>query len=459
MAKPKKTYHILVVDDEPNVGMIFHRVLGDEGYDVSSAATGEECLRAIKRREPDLVFLDIRMPGIDGIETLRRIRETHASLPVIIMTAYKTVTSAMEAMKLGCFDYLMKPLDTNHLKAFVKQALEIGEMFQKTPSAQAAQPAAPREDLVAQSPAMRQVLAHVDKVAPTDLTVLILGESGTGKEVIARAIHQKSPRHKGPFVVVDCAALPESLIESEIFGYEKGAFTGADSAKPGKFETANRGTLFLDEIGNLPLSFQAKLLRFLQDPVVERLGSRKGPMKLNVRIVAATNVDLEKAVEKGTFREDLYHRLKVFLIHLPPLRTRGQDDMDALARHILGNFEKQFGKKKLRLMPQAMALMQQYHWPGNIRELQNALRSAALLSEGEIQPSHLPMSIQTSAEATAGALPAQPSTSLSEVLKDVERKHIIETLKRCDGNMKKAAEFLGIDFVALAQKIKEYEIP
>ncbi|HRY29735.1 MAG TPA: sigma-54 dependent transcriptional regulator [Elusimicrobiota bacterium] len=453
-AKPAK---ILVVDDEPNVGMIFHRVLGELGYDVVSAANGMECLRVLKKQEPDVVFLDLRMPGMDGVETLRRLRETHPHLPVLIMTAYQTVTSAVECMKLGAYDYLIKPLDTEHLKSIVKQALALGEISQRTPAARqtAAKETPLVQDVVAEGPEMKRALALVEKVAPTDLTVLILGESGTGKEVIAREIHQRSPRRSQPFIVVDCAALPESLIESELFGYEKGAFTGADTSKPGKFESAQNGTLFLDEIGNLPLAIQAKLLRFLQEPTIERLGGRKGPLTLNVRIVAATNADLDAAVARGTFREDLFHRLKVFLLQLPPLRERGPEDLKALVNRIVTSFGRQFGKTGLSLAPETLELLEHYRWPGNIRELQNALRSAALLADNVILPTHVPISIQSHSKPVPSP---KENVMLNDIVQKVEKEYILTNLQRFQGDKLRVAEALGMDVATLSKKLKEYGI-
>ncbi len=451
---PSPAPKILVVDDEPSVGMIFHRILGEAGYEVVSAANGAECLRVLKKQDPQLVFLDLQMPGMDGVETLRRIRETHPDLTVIIMTAYQTVTSAVETMKLGALDYLIKPLDAERLKSVAQQALEVVEVSRRTPAVKSGglSLAGLGDEVVAKSPEMKRILALIDKVAPTDITVMILGESGTGKEVAARHIHRLSPRGKKPFVVVDCAALPESLIESELFGHEKGAFTGADAPRAGKFEQANGGTLFLDEIGNLPLTVQVKLLRFLQDPKIERLGSRKGPMKLNVRILAATNVDLEKAVRDGTFREDLFHRLKVFVVELPPLRNRGPEDLDALLDTLLDNFRRQLGKAALTLAPETLQLLKIYPWPGNIRELQNALRSASLLADDVVRPDHLPVSVQN---ARPNASPVPESAVLNDVVRRVEKEHILKTIERCRGDRAAAAKSLGLDLDALEAKLKE----
>jgi DNA-binding NtrC family response regulator len=394
---------ILVVDDEPDVGMIFHRILGEAGYDVISAINGSECLRTLKKQNIQLVFLDLCMPGMDGVETLRRLRETHPTLTVVIMTAYQTVSSAVETMKLGAYDYLIKPLDMEHLKSMVKQALVVGGKVRQLPATVGTlslgvltAEALPLPAVVAEGPEMSRLMELVKKVAPTDMAVLLLGESGTGKEVMARYIHRFSRRASGPFVVVDCAALPETLTESELFGYEKGAFTGADSSRPGRFELAQGGTLFLDEVGNLPLMTQAKLLRFLQEPTIERLGGRKGPIALDVRILTATNADLEKAVKAGTFREDLYHRLKVFLLQLPPLRHRGSEDFNRLTQETLELCCRQIGRRIVPLAPATLKLLRFYSWPGNIRELQNALRSAALLAEDVVLPAHLPLSIQRS---------------------------------------------------------------
>jgi two-component system response regulator AtoC len=442
---------ILVVDDEPSVGMIFYRILGDAGYEVVSASNGAECLRVLKKTDVQLVFLDLQMPGMDGVQTLKRIRETHATLPVIIMTAFQTVTSAVATMKLGALDYLIKPLAADSLPSVVQQALDVTKMSIQVQSAKSVTDSGAEIDLMAKSVEMQRVVSLIEKVAPTDVPVLLLGESGTGKEVTARAIHHLSKRAKKPLVVVDCAALPESIIESELFGYDKGAFTGADNPRAGKFEQANTGTLFLDEIGNLSLPIQAKLLRFLQDPQIERLGSRKGPIKLDVRILAATNLDMEKAVATGAFREDLYHRLKVFVVELPALRHRGSEDLDALLVWLVDGFRTQLGKTRLSVDPETIALLKAYRWPGNIRELQNALRSATLLADDVVLPEHLPMSIRN-------ARPALETRTffagLSDVIQKVEREHIETVLKKHLGEMAPAARELGLEISVLESKIK-----
>ncbi|HMU75755.1 MAG TPA: sigma-54 dependent transcriptional regulator, partial [Elusimicrobiota bacterium] len=356
---------------------------------------------------------------------------------------------------LGALDYLIKPLDAERLKSVVHQALELGEVTRRTPAVKGAgrPETLPIEEIVARGPEMSRVMSLVEKVSPTDIPVLVLGESGTGKEVAARQIHRLSRRAAKPFVVVDCAALPESLIESELFGHEKGAFTGADAARAGKFEQADGGTVFLDEIGNLPLAVQVKLLRFLQNPSVERLGSRRGPVALNVRVVAATNVDLEAAVKNGTFREDLFHRLKVFVVDMPPLRSRGTADLEGLLSVLLENFRRQLGKAKLSVSPESLQLFKAYPWPGNIRELQNALRSASLLADDVIRPDHLPVSVQN---ARPRPYSSGESGALNDVIRRVERDHIAKTLEHCHGDRAAAARALGLDAATLEDKLKDF---
>jgi len=447
-------FKLLVVDDEPSVGMIFFRILEEAGYDLISASNGAEGLRVLKKQDIKMVFLDLQMPGMDGVETLRRLRQSHPDLPVVIMTAYQTVSSAVQTMKLGALDYILKPLEAKNIKHIVEQALLVGKVtsrMAKVPPLGLAVGDVPR--FVSSSREMKKVMTLIDKVAPTDITVLVLGESGTGKEVVASTIHQKSPRCNKPFVVVDCTALPEQLIESELFGYERGAFTGADLARPGKFEQADGGTLFLDEIGNLPLSVQAKLLRFLQDTKIERLGSRKGPVPLNVRVLAATNASLEKKVDQGTFREDLFHRLKVFEIDLPPLRQRGSEDLDDFLGMFLDRFCRQLGKKKLLVAPETIGLLKAYRWPGNVREFQNALRSATLLADEIILPDHLPLSIQTFRPDPSPKVLAREA---SPVIRRVEKEHIQNMMKKHLGEISTVAKELNLSQEDLEKKLEGF---
>ena len=444
---------ILVIDDEPQVGMIFTKVLQAAGYEVVASETGEEGLKKLDTK-PDVVFLDIKLPGIDGVETLRRMRKVSPDVPVVMMTAYQTVDSAVESMRLGACDYLIKPLDNNRIKEVVKHALLIAG----APTVTSDVMLAPGE-LVGQGTAFQQVQKLIGKVAPTDLTVLLLGESGTGKELTARAIHLASKRADGAFVPVDCAALPETLMESELFGYEKGAFTGAEEARPGRFEMADEGTLFLDEIGNLSLPVQAKLLRVLQDPTFVRLGGRK-QVKVNTRVVAATNKDLEIASRSGEFREDLYHRIKVFTIELAPLRNR-LDDIPLLVDYYVRKYSKEMGTDTKKVNRAVMDLFQRYRWPGNIRELSNALRSAVVLADNEITPEHLPTSIRfwQNEKASGRVNSAEPDdAALRDVIKKVEREHIIATLAKTDWNRTEAAKMLGIDYKTLYNKMREHDI-
>jgi DNA-binding NtrC family response regulator len=399
-----------------------------------------------------VVFLDIKLPGIDGVETLRRIRKTRPDLPVVMMTAYQTVDSAVESMRLGACDYLIKPLDNTRIKEVVKHALLVGSVAAQSPD-MVITPA----DMVGKGQAFQNAQNLINKVAPTDLTVLLLGESGTGKELTARAIHMASKRSKKAFVPVDCAALPETLMESELFGYEKGAFTGAEDSRPGRFELADEGTLFLDEIGNLSMTVQAKLLRVLQDPSFVRLGGRK-EVRVNVRVVAATNRDLEVASQQGGFREDLYHRIKVFTIELAPLRNR-QDDIPMLVEYYIKKYAEEMETPIKKVSPKVMDLLMKYRWPGNIRELSNALRSAVVLADDKIDVDHLPTSIRFSEEKTAlgNATPSSDPT-LKSVLKKVEREHILDTLKKTKWNRTETAKILEIDSKTLYNKMKEYGI-
>lgn len=443
---------VLVIDDEPQVGMIFSKVLQAASYEVVAAASGEEGLKKMDTR-PDVIFLDIKLPGIDGVETLRRIRKTNPNIPVVMMTASQTVDTAVESMRLGACDYLIKPLDNSRIKEVVKHALLVAGSPIMTPD----MIVSPGE-LVGVSGAFKQVEKLISKVAPTDLTVLLLGESGTGKELTARAIHLASKRSQMAFVPVDCAALPETLMESELFGYEKGAFTGAEESRPGRFELADQGTLFLDEIGNLSMSVQAKLLRVLQDPSFVRLGGRK-QVRVNTRVIAATNKDLEAASRQGEFREDLYHRIKVFIIELVPLRNRA-DDIPVLVDYYLKKYLKEMSSPAKKIHSEVMDLFHKYRWPGNIRELSNAVRSAVVLAEDEILPEHLPTSIRYSQDDNphSPSAPATEDAALRDVLKKVEREHILATLKKTDWSRTEAAKILGIDYKTLYNKMKEHGI-
>ncbi|MCH7761565.1 sigma-54-dependent Fis family transcriptional regulator, partial [candidate division TA06 bacterium] len=389
---------ILVVDDEPNMRRVLSAVLEKEGFHVLTAGDGEEALRlfvgAGLKTTPTAVITDLKMPKMDGLQLLIEIHRRDARIPVVMITAHGTIETAVEAMKRGAYDYITKPFDTEEIKMIVKKALAVQEASSKDVGVQNFEPLlelGPEVDskIIGKSRRMKQVYETVHKVSQSVATVLILGESGTGKELIARAIHSNSPRREKPFIRVSCAALPESLLESELFGYEKGAFTGAATRKPGRFELAHQGSLFLDEIGELSTATQSKLLRVLQEREFERLGGVE-TIKVDVRIIAATSKDLEKALGEGSFREDLYYRLNVVSVDLPPLRERKEDIPD-LANYFLERFCKREGKEVKLLNEEALSLLLQYEWPGNIRELENVIEKIVVLQEEKvILPQHLP---------------------------------------------------------------------
>ena len=467
---------ILIVDDEESVRWALRKALERATYRVDLAADGRAGLQAAEDPGVDLVLLDVRLPGRDGLDVLREIRKRRPDLPVIMMTAYGTLQVAVEAMKLGAYDYIGKPFDMDEVLLVVEKALEAQALAQEV--ARLRETVEERFDLggiVGGSPAMQQIFKAVGKVAGTDLTVLLRGESGTGKELIARAFHENSRRKGRPFVPVNCAAIPRELLESELFGHEKGAFTGAVSARRGRFEQAEGGSIFLDEVGDMDLSLQTKLLRVLQERRIERLGG-EGSTPVDVRIVAATNQDLEAAVARRAFREDLFYRLNVVTIHLPPLRDR-REDIPALVSHFLTAFaQEQYAAPKV-FSPEAMTLMLAYGWPGNVRELENVVkRAAALATTSLILPDHLPDGIRSHAAAQEGG--PRPDTFPSEWIRAelarlqgsmdgrlhdhfvacIERPLLELVLRRAGGNQVKAAELLGINRNTLRKRIKELGI-
>ena len=393
---------ILVVDDEPEIGWLLSRILGEDGYQVRTAKTGKEALAKIEKEQPDLIFLDVKLPGQDGMAVLQKIKESKSKQLVIMLTAHEDVRTAVEAMKLGAYDYLIKPLPNDRLKIIVRHALQTVELSRQVNGLK--QEISKRwtlDQLIGASPQMHQVSQLVRKVATHDVTVLLRGETGTGKELVARAIHAESHRREHPFIPLDCTTLPETLVESEIFGYEKGAFTGAVERKPGRFERAQHGTLFLDEISNLSLQVQMKLLRVLQEGEVERLGGKEG-VPIDVRLIAAANTNLENLMNRGAFRDDLYHRLNVFVIWLPPLRER-EGDLEVLSKYFLERFNRELNRSVHGISPEAMALMRGYGWPGNVRELQNAIKSAVILTDDWILPQHLPARLANGPGGTANS--------------------------------------------------------
>ena len=436
---------LLIVDDELSVRDSLGKWFREEGYEVSTAEDANQALTLIAENPFDVALLDIKMHGTDGIELQRKMHEVIPGLLVIMMTGYASVETAVAALKNGAYDYVTKPLDPDEIAHLVKKAMAHKQTEQENVRLRATvEEVARPEDIVGQSTVMNRLFDAIETVGPTDATVLITGESGTGKELVARAIHHASPRKFHPLVVIHCGALTETLLESELFGHEKGAFTGAQFRKKGKFEIAEGGTVFLDEIGDISLKTQTDLLRVLQEHEIVRVGSNQ-PIKVDFRCVAATNKDLEKLIEEGRFRPDLYYRLNVFHIELPPLRER-RDDVPLLVNHFVKKFSLQMNKKITRVSPEAMALLQQQTWTGNVRELENAVERAMVVArEPEITDSDFVFK----AAPTGGGGAARS-------LEDIERSHILRTLEDCNWNQTRAAEVLQIDRVTLHHKIKKY---
>jgi len=444
---------ILVVDDEESHRIMLRAVLRDEGYEVAEAADGSEAVRAVEGESFDLVLLDVRMKTMDGIEALNEIRKISPLIPVLIMTAYASVKTAVEALKAGAFDYLTKPLDIEELKILIEKALELYHLREENLTLK--ERLGDRFDfskIIGKSRKMRDLFDTLSLVAPTDATILILGESGTGKELVANAIHHNSLRKIQPFIKVSCSALPETLLESELFGHEKGSFTGAIARREGRFQLAHRGSIFLDEVGEMSPTTQMKLLRVLQEKEFEPLGSAQ-TLKVDVRVIAAANKDLSREVKEGRFREDLFYRLNVVPVSLPPLRER-KEDIPALAHHFF-EFYRDKNQKGLRdISNKAMDLLTRYDWPGNIRELENCLERAVIMARGEvIAPADLPPAIQALSGREEGQGLAFPSgISLDEV----EKALILKTLEETGGNRSRAAEILRINRRTLLNKLKEY---
>ncbi len=444
---------ILVVDDEESHRIMLRAVLKDEGYEVVEAADGSEAVRAVEQEPFDLVLLDVRMKTMDGIEALTEIRKISPLIPVLIMTAYASVKTAVEALKAGAFDYLTKPLDIEELKILIEKALELYHLREENLTLK--ERLGDRFDfskIIGKSRKMRELFDTLSLVAPTDATILILGESGTGKELVANAIHHNSFRKSQPFIKISCSALPETLLESELFGHERGAFTGAIARREGRFQLAHRGTIFLDEVGEMSPTTQMKLLRVLQEKEFEPLGSVQ-TLKVDVRVIAATNKDLDQEVKKGRFREDLFYRLNVIPIHLPPLRERKEDIPD-LANHFLSQYREKNKKEIKEFSPKALDLLIRYEWPGNIRELENCIERAVIVARGElIAPVDLPPSIQN---LPAGKGDSEILFPAGISLQEAEKALILKTLEDAGGNRSRAAEILGINRRTLQMKLKEY---
>ena len=444
-------HRILVVEDEDKLRRVVQLQLQSAGFEVEQAGSAEQGLRLADR--VDLIVTDLRLPGIDGLELLHTLRRQNSMVPVIVMTAYGTVESAVEAMKSGASDFLLKPFSLDHLMAVVHKALEVRAL--RDENRKLREELGHRyqfENIVGRSTGMQEVFATVTRVAPTRATVLITGESGVGKDLIARAIHFHSPRRDKPFVKIDCTALPENLMESELFGYEKGAFTGALAARAGKFEHADTGTVFLDEIGDVPASVQVKLLRVLQERELERLGSNK-TRHIDVRLIAATNVDLRAALENGTFREDLYYRLNVVPLGIPPLRDR-KEDIPFLAEHFAAKLGDVAGRD-VRIGEDAIAKLMQYDWPGNVRELENVLERSIVLSAAPVLSA---ADIRLDAARRQHANTADHFLPAGMNLDAYEQSIIREALRRADGNKSQAARLLGITRNALRYRLTQMGI-
>jgi DNA-binding NtrC family response regulator len=453
---------ILLVEDKPELRAMFRKALERAGYSVEEAPDGNSAIDKIRSRRYLLVLSDLKLPGASGIDVLREAHRTEPTLPVILVTAYGSVEEAVTAMKEGAFDFIQKPVDLDHLKLLLERATKQQELLRENlllREEYAARYGFPR--IVGEHPSMKDASQMTQRVAATDSTVLLLGESGTGKELFARAIHHLSPRAELPFVALNCAAIPEGLVENELFGHERGAYTGAGSRKIGKLELAHRGTLFLDEIGDLPFAIQSKLLRVLEEKRFERVGGTQ-PIEVSVRILTATNKDLRAAVADKTFREDLYFRISAVPITIPPLRDRG-DDVLLLATHFLERFKREFRKPSLELTEEARARLRTYSWPGNVRELQNAIERAAILSNGpglDAKALQLPSAKPSAADLPDGMIEEHflwegPLDEVSQrAVAHVERFKIQNALQESKWNKTRAAEKLGVSYKTLLHKIR-----
>ncbi|HEY7447999.1 MAG TPA: sigma-54 dependent transcriptional regulator [Vicinamibacterales bacterium] len=457
---------ILLVEDKDSLRAMLRHALEAQGHSVVEACDEEEAARALQQGRPGVVLSDLRLPNGDGFGVLRAAKEIDPELPVIVMTAYGSIQDAVAAMKEGALDFLAKPIDPDHLLLLVERALAQRRLVTEyvlLKEELASRRGAPM--IVGEDAALRQVSVALHRAAGTDATVLLQGESGTGKELFARALHALSSRADGPFVAINCAAIPDALLESELFGHEKGAFTGAVARKLGRFEMAHKGTLFLDEIGDLPLGLQAKILRAIEERRFERVGGNAS-LHVDVRIVAATNKHLKAAVAARQFREDLFFRLSVFPVTIPPLRER-RDDITILARHFVERFCKELKKPPVALSPQALEELQTYPWPGNVRELQNCIERAIILADGDtILPRNLNLSFRPPREEAAATLDPWVHIDLSgtlsdasrRVLAEVERRKIVQTLAETEGNKVRASEILQVTYKTFLTKLRDYGI-
>ncbi|HWX52954.1 MAG TPA: sigma-54 dependent transcriptional regulator [Verrucomicrobiae bacterium] len=441
--------NILIVEDEPRMRRLLEISLGEDGHNVQTAEDAETGLKFLRKGNADLIITDLKLPGMGGLDFLQEAKRVNAALPVVVMTAYGSVETAVEAMKAGASDYVLKPFSMAEMKLVVRKELDVQRVREENRTLKEALGQRYQyENIVAHSARMQEVLALVERVAPTNSTVLLGGESGVGKDLVARAIHQNSRRAAGPFIKINSTAIPDTLFESELFGFEKGAFTGALASKPGKFELADKGTLFLDEIGDVPAPTQVKLLRVLQEREFERLGGTR-TLKVDVRLIAATNRDLRAALEEGTFREDLYYRLNVVPIDIPPLREH-KDDIPDLANHFLARFSHDGERPIQGLTPAAVQVLMDYHWPGNVRQLENTIERAVALSSKPVLDAgdiHLDLGQPRSNALSSSFLPE------GMTLEQWEDEMIREALRRANGNKSQAARLLGLSRNALRYRL------
>ena len=446
---------ILVIDDEAEIRRSVRMILEYEGYEVIEASSGPEGVTLVERESPDLVFLDIKMPGMDGLDALQRIKASKETLPVVIISGHGTVSTAVEATKAGAFDFIEKPLASERVLVTIRNALDQTRLRDENTSLKRAVEV--RHQMVGESSSLRQVWDAIKRAAPTNATVLLLGESGSGKELVARSIHRNSLRSRDRFVQVNCAAIPEELIESELFGHEKGSFTGATEKQIGKFEQADRGTIFLDEVGDMSAKTQAKVLRVLQEGEVERLGSAR-TIKVDVRVIAATNKDLEAEIEKGNFREDLYFRLSVIPIRVPPLRDR-REDIPALVRHFADLFRSDNNRRPQRFTPDALEYMQKARWKGNVRELKNTVERLIIMTPGDtIDVDDLRDVVRFEQKSVAGEAEKERPGTLREFKESAERTFLVGKLRENNWNISKTAEVIGTPRSNLYKKLEQYGI-
>jgi len=445
---------ILIVDDEPGVRSSLSGVLRDEGFEVEAVASGEDCLDRATRTTFDVIVLDVWLPGVDGLVTLQRLRERKVDAQVVMISGHGNIESAVRAIKMEAFDFVEKPLSLEKTVLVVRNALRQRDLEAENRALRA------RVDrqhvMIGESFAMRQLREQVEMAAPTNGRVLIYGENGTGKELVARTVHQLSRRRAGPFVEVNCAAIPEELIESELFGHMKGAFTGAVADKPGRFEQANAGTIFLDEIGDMSLKTQAKVLRVLQEQVMERVGGTQR-IRVDVRVIAATNKELGAEIRSGRFREDLYFRLNVIPIFVPPLRDR-RDDIPLLADHFMALMAAEYGRRPKRVAPEAVARLQHYAWPGNVRELRNVIERLMIMVPGDTITAQDLAFLGHDAVSAPVVAPVDASLPLAEARERFERDYILQALATQNGNISRTADVLGVERSNLYKKMKAFGI-